>query len=80
MQGKHFGDLLKAEALATQKGLDLSNVSTMLYEFERLNPETLGYLFMSFQIIVSVLAEIKNVNAFDQPGVALTKKLVLDFI
>lgn len=80
MQGKKFGDLLKAEALATQKGLDLSNVSTMLYEFDRLSPETLGYLFMSFQIIVSVLAEVKNVNAFDQPGVALGKKLIPEFI
>ena len=80
MQGKKFGDLLKAEALATQKGLDLSSVSTMLYEFDRLSPETLGYLFMSFQIIVSVLAEIKNVNAFDQPGVSLGKKLIPEFI
>lgn len=80
MQGKRFGDLLKAETLATQKGLDLSNVSTMMYEFEKLNPETLGYLFMTFQIVVSVLAEIKNVNAFDQPGVALGKNLIVEFI
>jgi glucose-6-phosphate isomerase len=80
MQGKRFGDLLKAEALATQKALDLSNVSTMLYEFDHLNPETLGYLFMSYQIVVSVLAEIKNVNAFDQPGVALGKSLIQDYI
>ena len=80
MQGKRFGDLLKAEALATQKGLDISNVSTMLYVFDRLNPETLGYLFMSFQIIVSVLAETKNVNAFDQPGVSLGKKLISEFL
>jgi glucose-6-phosphate isomerase len=80
MQGKRFGDLLKAEALATQKGLDISNVSTMLYEFDRLTPETLGYLFMSFQIIVSVLAEIKNVNAFNQPGVSLGKNLIAEFI
>ena len=80
MQGKRFGDLLKAEALATQKALDISNVSTMMYEFERLSPETLGYLFMSFQMIVSVLAEIKNINAFDQPGVELGKKLISEFI
>lgn len=80
MKGKQFGDLLKAEALATQKGLQLSNVSTMLYEFEHFNPETLGYLFMSFQIIAATLAEIKNINAFDQPGVQLGKKLIPEFL
>ena len=80
MKNKKFGDLIKAEALATQKGLDISGVSTLLFEFENFNPETLGYLFMSFQIVVSVLAETKNVNAFDQPGVALGKKLIPEFL
>lgn len=80
MQGKCFGDLLKAEALATQKALDQSNVSTLLCEFDELTPKTLGYLFMSFQIVVSVLAEVKNINAFDQPGVQLGKKLIPEFI
>ena len=80
MKNKKFGDLIKAEALATQKGLDISGVSTLLFEFENFNPETLGYLFMSFQIVVSALAEAKNVNAFDQPGVALGKKLIPEFL
>lgn len=76
MQGKRFGDLLKAEALATQKALDMSGVSTLLFEFEKLTPETMGYLFMQFQIVITVMAEIKNINAFDQPAVALGKKLI----
>lgn len=80
MKNKKFGDLIKAEALATQRGLELSDVSTMMYEFEHFNSETLGYLFMSFQIVVAVLAEIKNINAFDQPGVQLGKKLIPEFI
>lgn len=80
MQGKKFGDLLKAEALATQKALDMSEVSTLLFEFEKLTPETLGYLFMQFQIVVAVMAEIKNINAFDQPAVALGKKLIRDYL
>jgi len=80
MQGKKFGDLLKAEALATQKALEMSNVSTLLFEFEKLTPQTLGYLFMQFQIVVTVMAEIKDINAFDQPAVALGKKLIRDFL
>lgn len=80
MKNKKFGDLIKAEALATQKGLDLSDVSTMLYEFENFDSETLGYLFMSFQVVVAILAEIKNINAFDQPGVQLGKRLIPEFI
>lgn len=80
LKGKKFGDLLKAEALATQKALDVSGVSTFLFEFDHYNAETLGYLFMSFQIVVATLAEIKNINAFDQPAVSLGKKLISEYI
>ncbi|MFN3455765.1 MAG: glucose-6-phosphate isomerase [Pseudobdellovibrio sp.] len=77
---KKFGDLIRAEALATQKGLELSGVSTLMYELNALDEETMSFLFMQFQLLVAVLAEVKDVDAFNQPGVQLGKTLVFDML
>ncbi|MBC7753413.1 MAG: glucose-6-phosphate isomerase [Moraxellaceae bacterium] len=80
MKGLQFGSLIKAETLATQKSLDTQGVSTALIEFDELSPKTLGYLFMLFQLIVSTMAEFKNINAYDQPAVEHGKKLIRDYL
>lgn len=80
MAGLPFGSLIKAEALGTQKALDSNGVSTALLEFNELNPKTLGYMFMLFQLIVSTMAEYKNINAYDQPAVEHGKKIFNDYL
>ena len=80
MAGLQFGSLIKAETLATQKSLDTQGVSTALMEFDELTPKTLGYLFMLFQLVVSTMAEFKNINAYDQPAVEHGKKLIRDYL
>lgn len=80
MAGLNFGSLIKAETLATQKALDTQGVSTALIEFQELSPKSLGYLFMLFQLIVSTMAEYKNINAYDQPAVEHGKKLFNDYL
>jgi glucose-6-phosphate isomerase len=80
MAGLQFGSLIKAETLATQKALETQEISTSLITMDELNTKTLGYLFMLFQMIISTMAEYKNINAYDQPAVEHGKKLIKDYL
>lgn len=80
LDGSVYGSLLRAEALATRKGMELSGVATLSLELLTLDEEVIGYLFMLFQVVIAVLAEVKNVNAFDQPGVQLGKRLIGEMV
>lgn len=75
LAGKKMGDLLAAEAAATQEALAHQGVSTMRLTFSDLGPESLGEIFMFWQLVVATMGECLNINAFDQPGVELGKRL-----
>ena len=75
LQGRTMGELLRAEALATQEALSSNGVSTMTIKTKVLDEQTLGYLFMFFELVVAGLGEYMNIDAFDQPGVELGKRL-----
>jgi glucose-6-phosphate isomerase len=73
--GHTMGDLLRAEALATEEALTSNGVSTLTLKTKVLDEQSLGYLFMFFELVVAGLGEYLNINAFDQPGVELGKRL-----
>ncbi|WP_413585233.1 glucose-6-phosphate isomerase [Bdellovibrio sp. HCB274] len=75
LQGRTMGELLKAEALATQEALVANGVSTMTLKTKALDEETLGYLFMFWQLVVAGLGEYLKIDAFNQPGVEAGKIL-----
>lgn len=75
LEGRTMGELLRAEALATQEALTENGVSTMTFKTKVLDEETLGYLFMFWQLVVAGLGEYMQIDAFDQPGVELGKRL-----
>lgn len=75
MVGRRMGELLNIEAAATCQGLTMNGVSTMTLKVGQLNAETLGHLLMLTQILVGGLGELLEINAFDQPGVELGKRL-----
>ncbi len=70
-----MGELLKAEALATQEALTQNGVSTMTLKTKVLDEHTLGYQFMFWELVVAGLGEYMQIDAFDQPGVELGKRL-----
>lgn len=70
---KNLGQLISAQAQGTQDALKKKGIPCQTLLFENFKEESMGYLFMLFQIIVSVLAEYHHINAFDQPGVELGK-------
>lgn len=75
---RNYGDLIRAQAHATEEALKQNSVST---QFVKVNDQNLsfstGYLFMHFQLVVAVLGLHEQINPFDQPGVALGKELTL---
>lgn len=75
LQNRTMGELLKAEALATQEALKANGVSTMTLKTKVLDEQTLGYMFMFWQLVIAGLGEYLQINAFDQPGVELGKRL-----
>ena len=75
-----MGALLSAEAQATQAGLEKNGVSTLGIRTKGLSEENLGYLFMAFQLVVAGLGEYLEIDAFDQPGVELGKRLAKDIL
>ena len=73
--GHSMGSLLRAEASATQKALEEEGRHTLTLEIRTLDESNLGYFFMMTELVVAVIAEQMNIDAFNQPGVELGKSL-----
>lgn len=81
MNQRSYGELIQSQSKATEKALAQNNVSTSFFHINDENKaETLGYLFMYFQLVVATLGEHEGINPFDQPGVALGKELTLELL
>lgn len=75
MLGKSMGELFGAMADATREALVSQGVQSLTLTTERLDERSMGALFMLFEMVVGALGEALDINAFDQPGVELGKKL-----
>lgn len=80
MEGKSIGELLKAEAIATSQALFEENIKTLNLQVENLNEQTVGFLFMAFEIWVASLGLALGLNPFDQPGVERGKVLARELL
>jgi glucose-6-phosphate isomerase len=75
MQGKGMGQLFGAMADATRDALQSEGVHSLTLKGKELNEESIGALIMLLELVVGALGEAMDINAFDQPGVELGKKL-----
>lgn len=71
-----FNKLIQIEKQATEFSLTKNNRPNITINIDSISEETLGELFMFFETSVAFLGEFFNINAFDQPGVELTKQLI----
>jgi glucose-6-phosphate isomerase len=74
-KGRSMGQLIAAQAQGTRQALNEHRASTLTLQVEDLSPKSLGFQMMAWQLVVAALGERLNLNAFDQPGVELGKKL-----
>lgn len=77
LRNRKIGSLLKEQSLATEESLRIQGISTLFFKSKVLDEAQLGYLFMMYELVVGVLGEMMDINAFDQPGVELGKRLTL---
>lgn len=81
MQSRNYGELIACQSKATYEALKQNGVSCEFFTVDDSNKaQSLGYLFMFFQLVVATLGEHENINAFDQPGVTLGKEITLKML
>ncbi len=73
LKGVTFQELMSVEKRATEQALFEYGRPTATLSVARIDPETLGALFMLFEGSIAFLGEFYDINAFDQPGVELGK-------
>ncbi len=73
--GHSLAELLDAERRATAEALRRRGRPNMTLEVERITPETLGGLFMLFEIATVFAGALYGVDPLNQPGVELGKEL-----
>ncbi len=78
LEGLTLGHIMALEAEAMTRALDQSKIPVTSFMCAQWNAETAGFLLMSFQLIIGGLGEALNINAFNQPGVELIKKLAIE--
>ncbi len=74
LEGVDFHDLINIEYEATQTSLTNQERPNLTLELDKVNEYAMGQLFMLFELGVVILAEMLEVNAFDQPGVEESKQ------
>jgi len=75
LAGTTFGEIMRAELDATQTALAEAGRPTARWMFRRIEPRTLGGFLMGWQLVTALVAELVDVDAFDQPGVKLGKEI-----
>jgi glucose-6-phosphate isomerase len=68
-------EILDAEQEATKQAMKQKDVSFLEVSFQDFQPKSLGAGFMIYQLLIGVMGEVMNINAFNQPGVELGKGL-----
>jgi glucose-6-phosphate isomerase len=74
-----FATLMHLEKQGTADAYTKNNRPNLTIEIDEVNAYTLGQLFMLFEGSIAFLGEYFNVNAFDQPGVELSKNLTKEY-
>lgn len=80
LRGRSMGELFAAEAQATQKALEQKGrfsltLKTAAPLMKNSGEEALGFFFMMMELVVAGVAQHLLIDAFDQPGVELGKRL-----
>ncbi len=69
-----IGSILGAEAQSFEQTLIENRIPYSSVELQTLNEQTLGALFMLWQMVIALVGEHLNIDAFNQPGVELGKR------
>jgi len=75
LNGKNLSALFRAERIATEAALTRANRPNCRWTLTRVDEYTVGMFFQMLEFQTAFAGELYGINAFDQPGVELGKKL-----
>jgi glucose-6-phosphate isomerase len=75
LKGKTLNELFVAEQLATATTLARSGRPNLTISIDRIEERNVGALIFLFEFATALAGEIRQINAFDQPGVEEGKRL-----
>lgn len=78
--GKRLSEIVKVESRTTIQVLEDKNLPIRLFKIDELNEEALGSLMMHMFLEVVLIAQVRNIDPFDQPGVEIRKKLAKELL
>ncbi|MGE0430800.1 MAG: glucose-6-phosphate isomerase [Planctomycetota bacterium] len=75
LDGHTFARVINVELQGTRGALTECQRPNLTLHIDRVDAETVGELIMGYQIATAAAGELYGINAFDQPGVELGKKI-----
>jgi len=76
LENKEFSELIALEQSTTAESLKQIGRPSAALEIERIDANSLGMLFMTYMLAVTCLGELLEIDAFNQPLVEESKKLM----
>jgi glucose-6-phosphate isomerase len=71
-----FSQLINMQSDSTIEALDKIGVPVDVIEIEKVHEESIGQLMYYYELLTAVVAKQLDINAYDQPGVELGKKIL----
>jgi len=71
--GRKLSDFLHAEKVATEFALARAGRPSVTIRFDAVDPESVGAFLFFYEFVTSLMGELLDVNAYDQPGVQAIK-------
>jgi glucose-6-phosphate isomerase len=75
-----FGELLNVEKKGTEGALNQVNRPNITIKIPEISAKYIGQIFMLLEGATAFLGEFLNINAFDQPGVELSKNITRELL
>jgi glucose-6-phosphate isomerase len=76
LKNRPLSHLLKIEAQAMTESQKESKHPVCEIKFDKMDEFALGQYFMTYQLIIGMMGEFMQINAFNQPGVELGKIII----
>lgn len=77
LERSQLGRILAAEADGFLGALKEAGISNVVLKASSSQPESWGAFFMLWELVIATTGEMMNIDAFNQPGVELGKRLAL---
>ncbi len=77
INGYDFSELINMQADSIMQALDsLDNIPLDVIEIDKVNASSIGQLMLYYELLTALVANMLDINAYDQPGVEMGKVIL----